>query len=144
MAESYHKRLQQHIDCEMEVKARDALRAWEKDGWKEQPGTDSDEAPLKYLALVLLDAIEERAVRVAIDKDHGVTVFGETTYPLPGAPSHIIARGLEIMRDIIGLEVPGGQGTLSLGIRNDSLDLIIQKEGGKHVINIPGIAEVST
>lgn len=143
MAESYHLRLQQHIDCELEVKAREALEAWEKNGWKEQPGTDVDEAPLKYMALVLLDAIEERAVRLAIDKDHGVTVFGTTTYPLPCAPSHIIARGLEILRDIMGLHVPAGQGTLSLGIRNDSLELIVQKEGGRHIINLPGVSEVS-
>ncbi len=143
MAESYHQRLQQHVDCELEVRARDALEAWEKDGWKETPGTDVDEAPLKYIALVLLDAIEERAVRLAIDKDQGVTVFGTTTYPLPSAPSHIIARGLEIVRDIIGLQVPAGQGTLSLGIRNDSLDLIVQKEGGRHIFNLPGVAEVS-
>lgn len=132
-------RLQQQIDCYLETKARLALEQWEKRGWNEDPGTDSDEAPLKYLALVLLDAIEERAVRLSIEKDRGVTVFGETTYDLPKAPSMFIARGLEILREITGLEVPKGQATLSLGIRNDSLNLIVQKDGGIHMINMPGI-----
>ena len=81
--EGGHVRLQQQIDCQMEVKPRPALEAWEKQGWNEEPGTDADEAPLKYLALVLLDAIEERAVRLAVDKDQGVTVYGDSEYSLP-------------------------------------------------------------
>jgi hypothetical protein len=138
-AESPHLRLQQQIDCQLEIAPRPALETWEKEGWREEPGTDADEASLKYLALVLLDAIEERAVRLSIEKDQGVTVFADKTYTLPKAPAHMIARGLEILREITDLEKPKGQGTLSLGIRNDSLELIIQKEAGLHIINIPGI-----
>lgn len=137
--DSPHSRLQQQIDCQLEVKPRPVLEIWEKAGWNEEPGTDGDEAPIKYLALVLLDAIEERAPRVSIDKDNGATVYGDETYTLPKAPSHCIARGLEILRDIVGLEGAKGQGTLSLGIRNDSLELIVQKDAGLHIINIPGI-----
>ncbi len=136
---SPHLRLQQQIDCQLEITPRPVLQAWERAGWNEEPGTDVDEAPLKYMALVLLDAIEERALRVSVDKDEGVTVFADTTYALPQAPPHIIARGLEILREITGLEAPSGQGTLSLGIRNDSLDLIIQKQAGRHIINMPDI-----
>ncbi len=137
--ESPHLRLQQQIDCQLEVTPRPTLEAWEKAGWKDAPGTDVDESPLKYMALVLLDAIEERAPRLSIDRDEGVTVFSESTYSLPKAPPHIIARGLEILREITGLEGPVGQGRLALGIRSDSLELIIQKDAGKHIINIPGI-----
>jgi hypothetical protein len=139
--ESPHLRLQQQIDCQLEVTPRSTLEAWERTGWKDEPGTDVDESPLKYMALVLLDAIEDRAPRLSIDKDHGVTVFSNSTYNLPKAPPHIIARGLEILREIIGLEGATGQGRLSLGIRSDSLELIIQKDAGKHIINIPGIAQ---
>jgi hypothetical protein len=113
--------------------------AWEKKGWNDEPGTDADEAPLKYLALVLLDAIEERAVRLAVDKDQGVTVYGDSEYTLPKAPPHVIARGLEILREISGMEGPSAEGALSLGIRNDSLKLIVQKQAGRHIISIPGI-----
>lgn len=138
--ESPHLRLQQQIDCQLEVKPRNALETWEKTGWNEEPGTDLDEAPLKYMALVLLEAIEERAVRFAVDKDNGVTVYGDTTYSLPKAPTHFIARGLEIVREITGLEGPAGKGVLSLGIRNDSVEVILQKEAGLHIFNIPGVA----
>ena len=139
-AESPHLRLQQQMDCQLEITPRTALESWEKAGWAEEPGTDVDEAPLKYMALVLLDAIEERAVRFSMDKDKGVTVHGDTTYTLPKAPTHVIARGLEIIREISGLEGAKGQGKLSLGIRNDSLDVIIQKDAGLHVFNIPGLS----
>lgn len=137
--ESPHLRLQQQIDCQLEVTPRPTLEAWERSGWKDEPGTDVDESPLKYMALVLLDAIEERAPRLSIDKDHGVTVFAASTYTLPKAPPHIIARGLEILREITGLEGARGQGTLALGIRNDSLEIVIQKDAGTHIVNIPGI-----
>ena len=137
--ESPHLRLQQQIDCQLEIRPYDELETWEADGWNEEPGTDIDEAPLKYMALVMLEAIEQRAVRFSVEKDHGVTVYGEKTYELPKAPAHIIARGLEILREITGLEGPSGEGRLSLGIRTDSLELIIQKQGGMHMINIPGV-----
>lgn len=142
-AESPHLRLQQQIDCQLETKAYDALSEWEKDGWKETPGTDVDEAPLKYMALIVLDAIEEKAVRISVDREEGVTVYGDKTHRLPKAPSHYIARGLEILREITGMEGREAKGTLSLGIRNDSLDLIIQKEAGKHIITIPGVGEIT-
>jgi len=137
--ESPQLRLQQQIDCQLEVDPKAALATWEKQGWREEPGTDADEAPLKYLALVLIDAIEEKAVRLAVDKDAGVIVYGNSTYELPKAPQHYIARGLEILREITGIDGPSGEGTLALGVRNDSLDLVIQKQAGKHVINILGL-----
>jgi hypothetical protein len=141
-AESPHLRLQQQIDCQLEIKPRPVLETWEKGGRKEEPGTDVDEAPLKYLALVLLDAIEERATRLTLEKDQGVTVYANTTYSLPKAPGHFIARGLEILREMTGIQGAKGDGKLSLGIRNDSLELLIQKDAGLHIINIPGIAQL--
>jgi hypothetical protein len=140
--ESPQLRLQRQIDCQIEVKTSNPLVEWEKAGWAEDPGTDADEAPLKYLALVLLEAIESRSVRLSIDKDKGVTILGDSTYVLPKAPAAYIARGLEILRDIAGMEGGNAQGRIALGIRNDSLDLIIQKEAGLHIINIPGVSPV--
>lgn len=141
-SESPHLRLQQQIDCQLEITPRSVLETWEKGGWKEEPGTDGDEAPLKYLALVLLDAIEDRATRLSLEKDQGVTVYGNATYALPKAPAYYIARALEILREITGIEGPKGEGKLSLGIRSDSLELIVQKDAGLHIITIPGIAQL--
>jgi hypothetical protein len=140
--ESPHLRLQQQVDCQLETTPRTALEAWAKNGWNDEPGTDADESPLKYVALVLLDAIEERAVRLTVDKDQGVTVYGDATYTLPKAPAHTIARGLEIVREITGMEGGTAKGTLSLGIRGDGLEVIIQKDAGLHTFNIPGVGTV--
>jgi hypothetical protein len=135
--DSSHARLQQQIDCQLEVKPRMALEYWEKSGWEDVPGSDVDESPIKYMSLCLLDAIEEKAARITLDKDKGVTVHGDSSYSLPKAPPHIIARGLEILREITGLQGPSGRATLCLGIRNDSVELTIQKNAGLHTINIP-------
>jgi hypothetical protein len=138
-SDSPHKRLQEHIDCQLEVTPQAVLEQWKRAGWNEESGTDGDEAPLKLMALYVLEAIKERAVRVTVDKDKGATIYGDKTYSLEGAPSHFIARGLEIMREIAGMDVPGSTGKIVLGIKNDSLELIIQKQAGLHIINIPGI-----
>ena len=84
--ESPHLRLQQQIDCQLETNPREALFAWEKNGWRDEPGTDIDEAPLKYMALVMLDTIEERATRFTMDKDEGVSVHADSTYRFPKPP----------------------------------------------------------
>ncbi len=139
---SSHQRLQQQIECQPAIDPGEALRDWESRGWEEQPGTDVDEEPLKYLALVLLEAIKNKAVRVSLDMDAGVAVHSEESFRLPKAPTSYIARGLEILREIIGLEGPSGQATLTLGVGNDSLDLIVQKERGEHMITIPGITNL--
>jgi hypothetical protein len=141
--QSSHLSLQRQVDCQLEVNAREALEAWRNSGWNEAPGTDADEAPLRLLALYILIAVEEKAVRIAMDKDLGVTVYGETSFELPKAPSFLIARGLEVLREIIGLEGPTGRGVLCLGLRNESLELIIQKEAGRHIINMPNVGDLS-
>jgi hypothetical protein len=140
--ESPHSRLQRQVNCHIGVKPQDALVSWESFGWNEEPGTDGDEAPLKYLALVLLEAIESRSVRLSIDRDRGVTIFGDSTYMLPKAPAMYIARGLEILREVAGMNTSDARGKISLGVRNDSMDLIIQKEAGLHMINIPGVGMI--
>jgi hypothetical protein len=136
-------RLQRQIDCYLETKPRDALNEWETQNWKEEPGTDSDEAPLKYLGLVLLEAIDERATRVTIDREEGVVVHADESYYLPKAPDEYIARGLELFREMMGMGGGAGEGRLALGVRGESVDLIVQKEAGKHIVTIPGISELS-
>lgn len=140
--DSLHRRLQQHVDCQLETRPRRVLEEWEQSGWQEERGTDVDEAPLKLMALYLLDAIEGRAVRLTVDKDEGVTIYADETYNLPKAPPHFIARGLEILREIMDMKGPKGQSTLALGIRNDRLELIIQKDRGLHVITMPGVRDL--
>jgi len=130
---------QQKLQRQIEVNAHAALSAWESAGWNEEPGTDSDEGPLKYIALILLEAIEEKAIRITMDKDSEPTVYGDVTYTLPKAPSSYIARGLEILREIAGMEGSHARGSIVLGVRNDSIELILQKDGGRHTLTMPGL-----
>jgi hypothetical protein len=69
------------------------------------------------------------ALLVSKDKEH----------MLPAAPESILARGLEILRDICGMEGSRAQGALVLGIRNDSLELKIEKSEAIHIIHLPNL-----
>ncbi len=136
---STHARLQRMIDCQLELNAHEGLVKWEASGWNEDPGADSDEAPIKYIALVLLEAIQNKCMRISIDKDTTPVLLGDTTRDIPKAPSSIVARGLEILREIADITGPCASGSIALGVRNDSMELIVQKEGGKHILTMPDL-----
>lgn len=136
---SAQQMLQGLIDATIGLNLRDELSAWEKAGWPEDPGTHYDEAPLKYIAMVIMDAVANKAVRISIDKDSGAAVHGDTTYQLPKAPSSFIARGLEILREIAGMEGPSSRGSIIVEIPGESLELILQKDRGRHTVTIPNL-----
>ena len=56
---------------------------------------------------------------------------------LPAAPESMLARGLEILRELSGMEGATAKGVLSLGIRNDSIELTIEKSEALHIIRLP-------
>jgi hypothetical protein len=49
----------------------------------------------------------------------------------------MLARGLEILRELSGMEGATAKGILSLGIRNDSIELTIEKSEALHIIRLP-------
>lgn len=134
--------LQRHIDCQVGKNARQALSEWEQCGWKEEPFAGSDDAPLKYVALVLIEAIQNKCVRINMDMDSNPTVFGHTTYSLPKAPASFIARGLEIIREIASIQGASAKGSLIIGFNDESLEVIVQKEGGRHTLTMPKVASL--
>ncbi len=136
--QSYHSLLQQNIDCYLETVPAEQLREWADREWQEEPGIGVDEQALKYLALVIVDALESRAHRIVLEKGCPVLIAaGDGEHMLPAAPESILARGLEMLRDICGMEGGRSSGRLALGIRNDSLELQIEKSEALHVIHLP-------
>jgi hypothetical protein len=135
---NHHSALQALIDCYLETNPSKTLNNWADSNWKLDPNVDTDESCLKYLALVLLDAIESRANKIVLEANCPVLVVSEDKeHMLPAAAESILARGLEILRDICGMEGPVSKGTLSLGIRNSSLELKIEKSEAVHIIHLP-------
>jgi hypothetical protein len=136
--QSSHQQLQQYLDCYLETNPSTVLKQWDEDGWQGDSQVDTDETCLKYIALILLDAMEHKAKKIVLEMGRPVLVAcNEEDYILPTAPKSILARGLEIVRDICGIEGDRTGGILCLGIRSDSIELRIEKSKGVHVIELP-------
>lgn len=137
---SAHLALQNLISCYLETNPADALTSWADAGWKSSSNEDTDEAGLKYLALVVLDAIESRAKKIILEKGCPVLIAAPgSEHMLPAAPESMMARGLEMLREMCGMEGARSKGELSLGIRNDSITLEIEKSEALHIIYLPSL-----
>ena len=137
-AENPQKTLQDLLNCYLETRPDDVLRNWADSGWAGDAGVSIDETCLKYIALVLLDSIESRAEKTILEMGCPVLVdAGDEQHMLPPAPESMLARGLELLRDMCGLEGAEGQSVLCLGLRNDSIEVQIQKSEALHIMYFP-------
>jgi len=107
--------------------------------------SDKDEAALKWLALASLHGVNNNAKEVSItrSKDGEVRVtakYRESELPSPG--SDVGAKIMEAVREVTHIEGDEGKTPLSLGIRNDSIELRVKmktKDGREKVtIKFPG------
>ena len=108
-------------------------------------GPYKDEAALKWLALASLHGVNNNAKEVSItrSKDGEVRVtakYRESELPSPG--SDVGAKIMEAVREVTHIEGDEGKTPLSLGIRNDSIELRVKmKTKGdreKVTIKFPG------
>jgi hypothetical protein len=137
-ATNAHLALQNLISCYLETNPAEALKNWADRNWKTESHEDADEASLKYLALVVLDAIESRAQKIVLEKGCPVLIAAPgSEHMLPAAPESMLARGLELLREMCGMEGARSKSALSLGIRNDSIDLEVEKSEALHIIHLP-------
>ncbi len=106
--------------------------------------SDKDEAALKWLALASLHGVNNNAKEVTItrSKDGEVRVtakYRESELPSPG--SDVGTRIMEAIREITHIEGDKGKSPLSLGIRNDSIELQVKiktkDDREKVTINFP-------
>jgi hypothetical protein len=135
---SPHTVLQGLLECYLETRPDELLRQWADTGWKSGGNVDIDETCLKYIALVLLDGIESRAEKIILEMGcPALVVAGKERHMLPPAPESMLARGLELVRDMCGLEGARGKGILCLGIKNDSIEILIEKSEALHILHLP-------
>jgi len=91
--------------------------------------SDKDEAAFKWLALASLHGVNNNAKEITISrsKDGEVRVtakYRESELPSPG--SEVGARIMEAVREVTHIEGDEGKSPLSLGIRNDSIELQVE------------------
>jgi hypothetical protein len=138
--QSSHQQLQQYLDCYLETNPSTVLKQWDYDGWQGDSLVDTDKKGLKYIALVLLDALKHKAKKIGLEVGCPVLIIcNDEDYLLPAAPESMLSRGLEIVHDICGLERDRTGGILCLGIRSNSIELRIEMKKGLHIIEFPDL-----
>ena len=116
-----HAKLQELCDCYATSNPLKEMSELPKD-------MDKDEAALKWLALAALHGIDSNAKKITIEKSKGENIRVIAEYRPAELPSPGIVIGDKIMdaaRTITYLEGEKGKTPLVLGIRNDSLEIMV-------------------
>ena len=95
---------------------------------------DKEEAALKWLALAVLHGVNNNAEEITITRSSEGTVrvvaeYRDSDLPSPG--SEVGEKIVDAVREITHIEEDKGKTPLSLGIRNDTVDLKIKLKAKK-------------
>lgn len=134
---NYHLRLQEFCDCFMETDFKKELEKASR-GDSGDPGGDPDELALKFFGVALLYGANEEARRISLQKSGDgkvlLSVEARGNYQLPPPAPQIADRVFSIARSITHIDADRGKSPLSLGLRNDRLEIGLEfdrKEGGE-------------
>ncbi len=121
-----HQKLIEMCDCYMETDHIQQLKRLANSESK-----DIDEDAVKYLALALLHAVSEKARKLTFKKKKGkYTILyendGKNSLPIPA--HDIIEKIFANCRSIMHLEEDKGKMPLSLGLKNDSIEVQMKIE----------------
>jgi hypothetical protein len=125
----YHQRLQEFCDCFMETDPKKELEKAAQ-GVSGDPGMDPDELALKFLGLGIFYGATEKAKTISLrrGKDGKVlfTVESRGKYQLPPPSTDVADRVIHIARSITHIDGDQGKEPVSLGIRNDRMEITFQ------------------
>jgi rubredoxin len=139
-----HLKLQEMCDCYLETDFSRQLKTMVASS-----STDLREDGFKYLALVLLEAITEKASALVLTKQGNtikVTLKGtDPQIALPSPAAEIMDVITTIIREILHLEEDKGKSPLTLGLKNSRLDLFVRmkkdNEEERLAIEFPELAK---
>jgi hypothetical protein len=128
---NYHLRLQEFCDCYMETDPKSELERAAK-GVSGDPGSDLDEHALKFLGLSIFYGASEKAKRVSLrrSKDGKIafTVDSKGNYKLPPPDIKVADHVISIARSITHIDSDQGKLPVSVGLRNDRIEVTFQFE----------------
>ena len=126
---NYHLRLQEFCDCYMETDPKHELERASQ-GVSGDPGGDLDEHALKFLGLSIFYGASEKAKSVSLwrSKDGKVafTVDSRGKYKLPSPSIKVADHVISIARSITHIDSDQGKLHVSLGLRNDRIEVTFQ------------------
>jgi hypothetical protein len=137
MERNYHLRLQEYCDCFMDTDPEKELEKASA-GVSGDPGNDLDELALKFLGLSIFYGTSERVKQIILQKSKkgkvAFTVDAKRKYQLPPPSVTVADRVISIARSITHIDQDQGQMPVSMGLRNDRMDITFgfdRKEGGE-------------
>ena len=136
---NYHLRLQEFCDCFMETDFKKELEDASR-GASGDPSGDADELALKFLGLTLLYGANEEAGKISLEKSSNgkvlLSVAARGSYQLPPPGAQMADRVFSIARSITHIDADQGKSVLSLGLRNDRMEISLEferKEAGERL-----------
>ena len=138
---NYHQRLQEFCDCFMETDYRKELEKASK-GISGDPNADPEELALKVLGLGLLHGANEEAKKISLAKSKEgkvlFTVEARGQYKLPAPQAKVADHIFSIVRSITHIDADRGSQPLSLGLRNDRMEITLElnRQGGAETLNL--------
>ena len=126
---NYHQRLQEFCDCYMETDPKKELERAAK-GISGDPSGDLDELALKFLGLGIFYGASEKAKKVSIQRSKEgkvlFTVDSRGQYQLDPPSTQVADRVISIARAITHMDKDHGKEPVSMGLRNDRMDITFQ------------------
>jgi len=134
---NYHLRLQEFCDCYMETDPKKELEKAAK-GVSGDPSGDIEEHALKFLGLTIFYGASEKAKQVSLQRSmEGKVLFSvdaKGKYQLLPPGAKLADRIISIARSITHIDADQGKLPVSLGLRNDRIEVTFQfdrKTGGE-------------
>ncbi len=138
---NYHLRLQEFCDCFMETDFKKELEAASK-GASGDPRGDPDELALKFLGLTLLYGANEEAKKISLQRSKegkvSFAVEARGNYQLSPPSAEVADRVFSITRSITHIDKDKGKSLLSLGLRNDRMEINLEfnRKGGGESLSL--------
>ena len=121
---NFHLKLQEMCECYLDT---DYLPELKRAVTSEVD--DLEENSIKYLALAILEALTQKAMKLTVKKKEKVKVtvssFDEKI-TLPAPTSEMADKIFEITRAITHIEDAKGESQLAFGLRNGQMDLTVK------------------
>ncbi len=129
-----HQKMQELCDCFAETDPLKEMALLGKDA-------DKEEAALKWLALAILHGVDRHAKKISLKRASDGRIKAEAEYQdveLPSPGAEIGAKVVEAARQISHVEEEKGEMLLAVGIRDSSIEVLmeVERKGGEEKITL--------
>jgi len=146
---SPHVKLQEFVECFLGTDHKKELEAFSEPHMKGPVRENIPDEALRYLALVLLYGLDERAKDISFVRkapDAAVCrMTGDKFYDIPAPREEVVVALFDQIEEMAGMDSTKRNGTLIVGLKNDEIDLRIAStvtDSGeeKILVQLPRIA----